>query len=233
MVIAARRLPRHEGVVTLADRLYAVQERVYRGRTGLDPAREAVATRAPVVGPHVDRLGRAGFQDVYVDAPARQRASLEHGADRRPGLSPRGAHLPQAHQMPRRCVHSAAIWMRLGGDHTGDLVKCRVLEHASPWCHNPGGRHRAVPSQPCVTYAWSRARVRLPAQGLKAMTRSAQRWPAHARGELKSRSHYAAALVGNRCAAAPERSASGRHPEQSRPVGVSDPRSAYLTRSRD
>ena len=121
--------------LTLADRLYEVQERVYGGRTGLGPVREAVATRAPVVGPRVDRFGRAAFHDVHVDASTRQRAALEDGRDRRPGLSLRGAHLPHAHQMPRRCAHSAAhsagIWMRMGGDHTSDLVMRRVLEHAS------------------------------------------------------------------------------------------------------
>jgi len=25
--------------------------------------------------------------------------------------------------------------MRLGADHTGDLIKQRVLEQSSPWCH--------------------------------------------------------------------------------------------------
>lgn len=98
--------------LTLADRLYEVQERVYGGRTGLGPVREAVATPAPVVGPRVDRFRRAAFHDVYVDASTRQRAALEDGGDRRPRLSLRGAHLPHAHQMPRRCVHSAGIWMR-------------------------------------------------------------------------------------------------------------------------
>jgi len=44
----ARRHQRHEGVITLADRLDAVQERVCRGRTGLDPVREAVPARASV-----------------------------------------------------------------------------------------------------------------------------------------------------------------------------------------
>jgi hypothetical protein len=57
-------------VVTLADRLHAVQERVYRGGTGLDPLREAIAIHAPVIAPHVDRLGRAAFHDVYLgDGP--------------------------------------------------------------------------------------------------------------------------------------------------------------------
>jgi hypothetical protein len=91
-----------------------------------------------------------------------------------------------------------------------------------------------VPSRSCVTCGVvTRGRVRLPAQGLKAMTRSSQPWPAHTRGELESRSHYAAALVGNRCAAMAERWASGPHPEQAGPVGTSDPRSAYLTRLRE
>jgi hypothetical protein len=73
--------------LTLAVRLYEVQERVYGGRTGLGPVREAVATLAPVVGRRVDRFGRAAFHDVYVNASARQRAALEDGGDRRPGLS--------------------------------------------------------------------------------------------------------------------------------------------------
>jgi hypothetical protein len=121
--------------LTPRDRLYEVQERVYGGRTGLGPIREAVATHAPVVVPHVDRFGRAAFHDGYVDAPTRQRAALKDGGDRRPGLSLRGGHAPRAHQMPRRCVHSiahgAGIWVRMGGDDTSDLVMRRVLGHAS------------------------------------------------------------------------------------------------------
>jgi hypothetical protein len=76
-----------------ADRLHAVQERVLRRRTDLDPIREAVTAPAPVVGPQIDRLGRAAFHDVYVDAPTRQRTALEHGGDRRPSLALQGAHL--------------------------------------------------------------------------------------------------------------------------------------------
>jgi hypothetical protein len=99
-----RRHPRHDGMASRRGPgyLYAVQERVCRGRAGLDPVGEAVATATSVVGPHVDRLGRAAFDDVYVDAPTRQRAALEHGGDRRPDLSLRGAHLPLADQTPGR-----------------------------------------------------------------------------------------------------------------------------------
>jgi hypothetical protein len=89
------------------ERLYEVQERVYGGRTGLAPVREAVPTPARVVGRHVDRFWRAAFHDVYVDAPACQRAALENGGDRWPNLCVRGAHLRPVHHMPRRRVHSA------------------------------------------------------------------------------------------------------------------------------
>jgi hypothetical protein len=124
------------------ERLYEVQERVYGGRTGLAPVREAVPTPARVVGRHVDRFWRAAFHDVYVDAPACQRAALEDGGDRRPNLCVRGAHLRPVHHMPRRRVHSAPPAPAFGcgrvatdaggGDHTGDLVKRHTLEQASP-----------------------------------------------------------------------------------------------------
>jgi hypothetical protein len=66
-------------------RLGAVQERVDRGSTALDPGREAVAARAPVVGTRIDCLGRATFDDGSLDAAAFQRAVLELGGDRGPG----------------------------------------------------------------------------------------------------------------------------------------------------
>lgn len=132
--VAARRHPRHERA-TLADRLYEVQERVYGGRIGLGLVREAVATRAPVVGPHVDRFGRAAFHDLYVDASTRQRAALEDGGDRRPGLSLRGAQrsarASAAAPVLHTAAHSAGIWMRMGGDHISDLVMRRLLGHTS------------------------------------------------------------------------------------------------------
>ena len=78
------------------ERLYEVQECVYGGRAGLAPVREAVPRHAPVVGRHVDRFWRAAFHDVYVDAPAGQRAALEDGGDRRSSLCVRGAHLAPA-----------------------------------------------------------------------------------------------------------------------------------------
>src|SRR5205085_11177980 len=77
--------------------LHAVQERVDRGRTSLDPVREAVATRAPVVGRHVNRLGWSALNHVYVDAPTRERSVLEHSSDRRSSLSLRGHTTPSTH----------------------------------------------------------------------------------------------------------------------------------------
>ncbi len=47
--------------------LDAVQERVHRGSTARDPAREAVATRALIVG-RIERLRRATFAHLSLDA---------------------------------------------------------------------------------------------------------------------------------------------------------------------
>ena len=52
--------------------LDAVQERVQRGSTALDPARETVATRALVVG-RIESLRRATFDHLSLDAGTRQR----------------------------------------------------------------------------------------------------------------------------------------------------------------
>jgi hypothetical protein len=53
-----------------ARELDAVQERVHRGSTALNPAGEAVATRAPVVGRRIDCLRRATFDHLRLDAAA-------------------------------------------------------------------------------------------------------------------------------------------------------------------
>jgi hypothetical protein len=86
----------------------------------------------------------AAFHDVYFDAPASQRAALEHRGDCRPGLSLRGAHLPHAHQMPRRCAEARRVRRRymhpLGWRRRRRSGKRGELEHASPWCPNPEGR---------------------------------------------------------------------------------------------
>src|SRR4051794_40962979 len=79
--------------VCAAERLYAVEERVRRGRTALHPLREAVAACAAVVGRHIDRARRAALDHLSLDARASQRAVLEPGADGRPDLSPRGVRL--------------------------------------------------------------------------------------------------------------------------------------------
>jgi hypothetical protein len=67
------------GAVGLA--LDAIQERVLRGSSTLDPALEAVSTRALLVG-SVERLRRATFEHLGLDAAARQRAVCEHRGDR-------------------------------------------------------------------------------------------------------------------------------------------------------
>ena len=69
-----------------ARELDAVQERVDRGSTALDPAREAVATRAPVVGTRIDCFGRATFEDLSLDAAAFQRPVLQRRSDCEPDL---------------------------------------------------------------------------------------------------------------------------------------------------
>jgi hypothetical protein len=69
--------------------LDAVQERVHCGTTALDPAREAVATGARVLGWSIDRLRRATFDHLYLDATAFQRAVLERRGDRGPDLGDR------------------------------------------------------------------------------------------------------------------------------------------------
>jgi hypothetical protein len=61
-----------------------VQEGVSRGSAALDPAREAVATGSPVVGRNVDRLWRATFDHVSLDAAALQRAVGQPRGDPRP-----------------------------------------------------------------------------------------------------------------------------------------------------
>src|SRR5215207_191646 len=69
-----------------ARELDAVEERVDRGSTALDPVREAVAARAPVVGRRIDCLRRATFDDLGLEAAAFQRAVLERRGDCRPDL---------------------------------------------------------------------------------------------------------------------------------------------------
>jgi hypothetical protein len=91
---------RYEEWYALADRLNAVQERVHRGPTGLDPVREAVAARAPVVGRHVDCLRRATLDHLSLDAPAFQRAVLERRGDRRRRF---GGVLELGHGVPPSC----------------------------------------------------------------------------------------------------------------------------------
>src|SRR5215213_372954 len=66
--------------------LDAIQERVHRGSTALDPAFEAVAVRAPVVSGSVECLRRATFEHLGLDAPTRQRTVVEHRGDRRTDL---------------------------------------------------------------------------------------------------------------------------------------------------
>ena len=66
--------------------LDAVKERVHRGSTALNPAGEAVATRAPVVGRRIDCLWRAPFDHLSLHAAALQRPVLEHRGDCGPDL---------------------------------------------------------------------------------------------------------------------------------------------------
>ena len=66
--------------------LDAVQERVDGGSTALYPAREAVATRAPIVGRSIDCLRRATFDHLSLDAGAFQRTVLERRGDRGRGF---------------------------------------------------------------------------------------------------------------------------------------------------
>src|SRR5688500_13884786 len=77
-------LARRAGAVNAG--LDAIQARVQRGSTALDPALEAGATRAPVVSGRVERLRRTTFEHLSLDAVARQRAVLEHRGDRGTGL---------------------------------------------------------------------------------------------------------------------------------------------------
>ena len=76
---SSSRRARRAGAVRRA--LDAIQERVHRGSSALDPAFEAVATRALVIG-SVERLRRATFEHLGLDAAARQRAVREHRGDR-------------------------------------------------------------------------------------------------------------------------------------------------------
>src|SRR4051812_610972 len=69
-----------------ARKLDAVQERVHRGSTALDPAPEAVATGAPVVRRRIDCLRRATFDHLSLDAAALQRPVLERRGDCGPDL---------------------------------------------------------------------------------------------------------------------------------------------------
>ena len=78
------RAPRAGHPPEAAERLHAVEERVHRGRTALDPLREAVAARAAVVGRHIDRARRAALDHLSLDAHASQRAVVERGGDGRP-----------------------------------------------------------------------------------------------------------------------------------------------------
>src|SRR5215204_6538613 len=78
------RLTREGASGPQARELDAVQERVHRGTTALDPAREAVATGARVLGWSIDCLWRATFDHLYLDATAFQRAVLERRGDRVP-----------------------------------------------------------------------------------------------------------------------------------------------------
>jgi hypothetical protein len=80
--------------------------------------------------------------------------------------------------------------MRLGGDHTDDLVNRRVREHASPWCHNRG----ATPSRALAAVRHLRVVARTgPIAGARPEGYDAKctALASAVRGELKSRSHYA------------------------------------------
>src|SRR4051794_24146399 len=77
----------------------AIEERVHRRRTALDPVRQAVATPAPVVERHVDDLRWATLDHLGLDAPPCQRAVTERRDDRRAALG-----RPRTHVLPRaRC----------------------------------------------------------------------------------------------------------------------------------
>jgi hypothetical protein len=86
-----------------ARELDAVQERVHRESTALDPVREAVAAPAPVVGRRIDCLRRATFDYLSLDAAARQRAVFERRGDCGPDLGDRrhlGGILELGHGAP-------------------------------------------------------------------------------------------------------------------------------------
>lgn len=68
------------------ERLNAVEERVLRGRAALGPLCEAVATRAFVVGLHIDRARRAALDDLSLNACSPQRTVGQCSGDGRPGL---------------------------------------------------------------------------------------------------------------------------------------------------
>src|SRR3954451_6616279 len=83
--------------------LDAVQERVHRGSTALDPGREAVTARAPILGGHIDCLRRATFDDLSLDGVAPQRPVSERGGDCGSGLGDRrrlGGILELGHGTP-------------------------------------------------------------------------------------------------------------------------------------
>src|SRR4029079_603036 len=63
----------------------AVQERVGRATTGLDPIREAVAADGSVAGGHIDRLPRPTLNNRGLHGRAFQWAVLELGGDQRCG----------------------------------------------------------------------------------------------------------------------------------------------------
>jgi hypothetical protein len=56
--------------------LDAVQKRVHRGSTALDPGREAVTAHTPILGGHIDCLRRATLDALSLDSAALQRPVL-------------------------------------------------------------------------------------------------------------------------------------------------------------
>jgi hypothetical protein len=124
------------------DQLHEVQERVYGGRTGLGPVREAVPTPAPIVGRHVDRFWRAAFYDVYVDALACQRTAFEDGGDRRSDLCVRGAHLLPVKHM-RRLGHGLGAGRDAYVDR-GAVAQTSDFEGGSPRSTMGYGKGSAV-----------------------------------------------------------------------------------------
>jgi hypothetical protein len=78
-----------------------------------NPARDRAATPPP--------RDRFAPDRPWAGSPQRTAGTLstkrsdradEHRGDRRPGLSLRGAHLPHAHQMPRRCAEARRVQRR-------------------------------------------------------------------------------------------------------------------------